>query len=64
MPSVPQIAFNNTKVHSPLRCPNLVNPDYSCKRHPQVVFNADMTIDEWYAIDAPDEYPNQPQITT
>ena len=57
-------SFNNTKVHSSLRCPNMVNPNYVCNRHPQVVFDAAMTVAEWQAIDAPDEYPNRTQITT
>ena len=52
-----QIAFNNCKVHSVLKCPNLINSSKLCKRHPDVVFDPAVTKEEWRAIDAPAVYP-------
>ena len=38
-------------VHPSTRCPNMINPDHGCKRHPDVAFIPTMTIAEWKAID-------------
>ena len=45
-----QIAFNGCKVHSPLKCSNLITPKPLCKRHPHVKFDPAMSKDEWRAI--------------
>ena len=52
-----QIAFNGCKVHSPLKCSNLITPKPLCKRHPHVKFDPAMSKDEWRAIKAPEELP-------
>ena len=47
-------AFNGD-THSGVRCPNMINSAYRCKRHPEVLFDPEMTVDEWVLIDDPGE---------
>ena len=56
---VQQTAFNNTKVHSVLKCPNMINPKNHCKWHPEVAFDPSVSLEQWKAIYAPSVYPTK-----